>query len=371
MPVWIKTATWKTHRSEYWAAAMQKSAAVGTLELPLIEGDEWAVDDNQPINAEQLQQLKKKITAYFQADPGILYWELGLEENLGKRYHQRHYWQNLAAKTRVVRDAANQVNPDIKLIYQIAELDMQRIEAFFQSKAAKSFDIVALHPYAWPDFPSPDKWLVKFLNQCKSLIAANKLSMPIWFTEVGAPHHGNAPGTFFGYPLKRKQISGQSRAHAPAYMIKLHTIALQQGVEKIFWYNYQDREPGREEAENHFGLRDYWGYLKPIYPAYYTLHSHLDGKKAMGSVQLKHGVQVHKFQNSRETTWVVWSYSKKINNLSLREIDSDLNNQQSIEVLNMVGSSIKLIGQKVNVTSKPMFITLPLKNDESKIFSAQ
>ena len=359
MPVWIKTTTWKTYQPDgYWPTAMQERIAVGTLELPLIVGNEWAIDDNSRITSKQLQQLKDRMKAYFQADPTVLYWELGLEENLHKRYKQTFYWPNLAAKVEAVRAVANQVNPKIKLMYQIAERRMKTLETFFQSQAAKSFDIIALHPYAWPDFPSPDKWLVKYLDQCKAIMAANQLSMPIWFSEVGAPHHGNAPGAFFGYPKSGKQVPGQTRAHAPAYMIKLHAIALQQGVEKIFWYNYKDREPGRDYAENHFGLRDHWGFPKPVYPAYYTLHSHLDYKTAAGSQQLKHGIQVHQFQGTSETTWVVWSYPDRAVEIALTDIDSRLQNQSMLKILTMVGTPIKPAGQQIQITHEPLFITL-------------
>ena len=337
---------------------MQERTDVGTLELPLVIRKEWAVDDSTRLSPERLQRLKEAIKTYFQADPKVLYWELGIEENLGQRYKQSFYWPNLAAKVEAIREVADQVNPNIKLIYQIAERRMSNIEAFFQSEAAKSFDIVALHPYAWPDFPSPDEWLVDYLDQSKAMMAANKLSMPIWFTEVGAPHHGNAPGAFFGYPKKNKQVPGQSRAHAPAYMIKLHTIAFQQGVKKIFWYNYQDRRPERQYAENHFGLRDHWGFPKPVYPAYYTLHSHLDYKTAVGSLQLKQGVQVHKFQDNRETTWVVWSHPAQSAEIKLTDIDSDLQNQAVIEILNMVGTPVKPMGKQIQISSEPLFITL-------------
>ena len=141
-------------------------------------------------------------------------------------------------------------------------------------------------------------------------------------------------------------------------MIKLHAIALQQGVEKIFWYNYQDRRPERQYAENHFGLRDHWGFPKPVYPAYYTLHRHLDYKIAAGSQQLKQGVQVHKFQGNSETTWLVWSYPNQSVKINLGDIDSNLHNQAKIKILNMVGTPILLTGKQIQITHEPLFITL-------------
>jgi hypothetical protein len=159
----------------------------------------------------------------------------------------------------------------------------------------------SLHPYAWPDFPTPEEWLEEFLRATQRMMLANGFAMPIWFTEVGAPHHGTYPGGLFGYPDRRTKVTGQTRYGAAIYMIKLHVMALHQGVQKIFWYNYIDRRPEREYAENHFGMRDYWDYPKPVYPAYFNLHSCLNGKVPARAVRLHNNVRIVTAQVARKS----------------------------------------------------------------------
>lgn len=49
-------------------------------------------------------------------------------------------------------------------------------------------------------------------------------------------------------------------------MVKFHAIALSLGVEKVFWYNYQDRNFDRQDSEANFGMRTFDGYPVPTYP---------------------------------------------------------------------------------------------------------
>jgi hypothetical protein len=301
LPVWVKTMTWNTTSPRRWGFEINKRRSVGLLELPIVVGAEWRSDDSRPISPAQLKKLRTRIERYFESSSATHYWEAGIEENLGKRYHQLYYWPNLKAKIMAIRQAVDAINPNIKLIYQVAERDLSAIQVFLQSDAAKVFDILSLHPYAWPDFPTPEEWLEEFLRATQRMMLANGFAMPIWFTEVGAPHHGTYPGGLFGYPDRRTKVTGQTRYGAAIYMIKLHVMALHQGVQKIFWYNYIDRRPEREYAENHFGMRDYWDYPKPVYPAYFNLHSCLNGKVPARAVRLHNNVRIVTAQVARKS----------------------------------------------------------------------
>ncbi|MCK5190191.1 MAG: hypothetical protein KAR12_09080, partial [Methylococcales bacterium] len=189
LPPWIKTLTWKTFSAKHWKQQIEKrQQQLGVIELPLIVGYEWDSDDSQEIPPAQLEALGSRIKQYFEAQPNLLYWELGLEENIKKRFKKDHYWDNLEKKVRTVREAANGVNPKIKLIYQIAGLNIKSIKKFSKSKAAKVFDIISLHPYAWPNFIDPELWLIDYLKNARLIMKEHELEgMPIWFTEVGVP----------------------------------------------------------------------------------------------------------------------------------------------------------------------------------------
>ena len=279
---WSKTLTWLTTGAQWWGREMAQRRAAGVVELPIIVDDAWLSDDTKRISERQLEQLAARAETYFAADPETVFWETGIEENLSQRFRQPCYWTNLALKARALESAAVRSQTTLKLIYQVAELRVRDVETFLASDAAAHYDVLSLHPYAWPDFPSPEQWLPDFLARVRNAMAKNSRTLPIWFTEVGAPVRGNAPDRFFGYPKKNVAIPGLTRQAAVSNLIKMHVVALQNGVEKIFWYNYRDRGESRARAEDHFGLVDYRGFPKPSYVAYVHLVDTLADLPALG-----------------------------------------------------------------------------------------
>lgn len=355
---WIKTMTWKTTSPKWWGMEMEKRRELGLLELPIVVGADWASDDLQPISRTQLSRLKSRIRQYFEAHPTTGFWETGIEENLRGRYEKPYYWHNLAAKLQVVRQAADAVNPDIRLIYQIAELRPRDVQAFLESKAVQYIDILSLHPYAWPDFPSPEEWLEGFVNETHDLMKARDIEMPIWFTEIGVPHHGNAPGEFFGYPEKGKRVSGCSPYQAVLYLIKIHAMAYHLGVEKLFWYNYRDRGPAREQAEDHFGLRDYWGYPKPAYVAYINLLELLSDKIPDYAGRLQDDIRVYSFRGEGETVVVAWAYPAAKRRIAVSGLLSNSSSlsPDTIRVVDPMGTPILTGESSIEISGEPVFI---------------
>lgn len=316
----------------------------GLEELPIITGAPWTSDDASPIAAGQLESIRALAREYFSADARAQYWEVGIEENLSPEYLKAYYWPNLVAKIRAVREAANQVNPGIRLIYQVAGLDIEAAQRFAASDAAQFFDILSLHPYAWPDFPDPETWLEDYVGTVRQHLQGNGIGdMPIWFTEVGAPHHGNHVGGFFGYPSTGAQVEGLSRLEEARFLVKVHALALQIGVEKIFWYNYQDWGDRREYAEDHFGLRDHEGFPKPAYAAYYTLRQLVDGKTPTQLTRLPNNVTVARFAGDAEDVLVAWRYapiplSDATEPLAWSELYPDLTAHDVATVIDVVGT---------------------------------
>ena len=354
MPAWIKTMTWKTVTSQEWKNEISERLNSGFQELPIIIDDEWQSDDDFPISDDQLDRLSVKVSQYFRADPRVKHWELGIEENLQARFQQPCYWQNLAAKAAVVRQAADQISPnDIKLIYQVAELDIKPVRLFLKSEAAQYFDILSLHPYNWPDFPPPETWIAAYLDKVRNEMKKTDQTFPIWFTEVGAPHHGHYKDHFFGYPDEGIKVHGLSRSQSVSYMIKLHVIAFQQGVQKIFWYNYRDQEPDRDDAENHFGLIDYKGYPKPVYLAYVHLYSLLKDKQPAGMSKVNEHVLVYRFEDQTGTLFVVWNRTPGKRKVQLKKLGLD---PDKASITNAVGKPEPMTNGMIEVGESPSFI---------------
>lgn len=352
---WGKTLTWRTTPPRYWRSEINRRKSSAMLELPIITGQDWYSEDFKPISETQLRSLASRVETFFRAVPDVDYWELGIEENLRPNYHKEFYWENLEAKVKKVRETLERVAPQIRLIYQIATTRADRIEPFAQSEAAKYFDILSLHPYKWPDFPDPDTWLPGLIDQSRMILKANKLDMPIWFTEVGAPHHGNAPGEFFGYPAKGKEVRGVGREEAMGYMAKIYAIALSKGVEKIFWYNYQDRDFGNEYAENFFGMRDFWGYPRPVYSAYARLVMCLDKPRPKAVIKAEEDVIGYQFATPAGLVTMVWNQKPAPSRLfDLRKIG--IHDGDRFQALNLLGNVIRTDGPMISLTESPIYI---------------
>jgi hypothetical protein len=353
---WIKTMTWKTTSPKWWSFEMEKRRSHGLLELPIIVGKEWESDDMQPIGAGQLERLESRIREYFEAHPATVYWEAGIEENLHHRYETPCYWPNLEKKLKAVKSAADKANTDVRLIYQVAELRLQDVRTFLENPASKLIDILSLHPYAWPDFPDPEEWLDNYIKEVRVLLSMNNLDMPVWFTEIGAPHQGGEPGGFFGYPEKGVRVKGKTEYEMVNYMIKLHVMAYAGGVEKIFWYNYRDRKPERDHAENHFGLRDYWGYPKPVYPAYINLQGQLAGRMAGKLRRPFPDLRLYDFDGQDGRVTVAWAYPSAIRQVPLAALLPGADSEDVLGIVDPMGEPIPYTEEAVPISGEPVFI---------------
>ncbi|MFV1982871.1 MAG: hypothetical protein ACC657_04960 [Thiohalomonadales bacterium] len=359
IPTWVKTTTWKTFSPDEWAGEMQQRRDLGVIELPLILDDEWYSDDKKPISAQQLSSLEIKIKRYFSADLAIKFWELGLEENLEARFNDSYYWKNLEAKTKIIRQVANAVNPEIKLIYQIAELDLKPIQAFLQSTAAQYFDVLSLHPYAWPDFKSPELWLPDYLDGVRQLLEQeNRPNMLIWFTEVGAPENRNYPGGFFGYPESGDSVKGLNAKEVSGYLIKIHVLALNLGVEKVFWYNYQDNGKSRNYAEDNFGMRDFWGFPKPVYASYINMYANLYQKLPLAIRTIPNNILVYPFESANEVVLVIWSKTDTEQLIALSSLQDGLVLADIIDIVNTVGTPMVIENDVIPISTNPVFVRI-------------
>jgi hypothetical protein len=246
------------------------------------------------------------------------------------------------------------------MMYQVvASRRLRAVNEFLGSEAAPEFDIISLHPYAWfsypNSFPSPETWMKNLMDSTKLLISRYGLDMSIWFSEIGAPHHGNCDTCFCGYPSSGTPVNGTTLRYGVVYMIKCHALGLSYGAEKIFWYNYRDRGDSRDYSEDHFGTKDYWRYPKPAYAAYLNLFAHIKDKAPAGVAELSGNVWTAGFTGTDEDCIIAWIYPAA-------EADVDVNALVSAGtvtgVKNAAGAPQAFNGSTVRLTGDPVFITV-------------
>lgn len=354
LSTWIKTLTWQTVSEDAWPQEIAKRRAEGKLELPLVVGREWSSDSSQEISDQKLLALENRLTDYLSADPTVTYWELGLEENLQDDYSDEFYWSNLYKKVLVARDVANRINPDIQFIYQIGGRSREAVLNFAQSDAAEVFDILALHPYGWPEFLDPDSWYPEYLDEVASIMELNALEdMPLWVTEIGIPQHIDRFGGYFSSPEGRP-IRGSSWGEAAINLVKMHVISMNFGIEKVFWYNYADRGSEIDDPEDFFGLLTFDRFPRPAYAAYTNFIRLMQGKENVGSSDSIAGVEIHTYKDEHEYVSVVWSESSRSVPIAALDIDG-LGFTEPAQSVNIVGSPVAFHGDTIEVGVEPLF----------------
>ena len=356
-PGWMKTTTevqagWngRTVDTDAWHALLAAQRARGQIELPLILGDTWKTGS--------LEQIRTMMGAIFRADPGagkapvIPAYELGIEENL----NAGDYGQALAhtaEKFATVQKEKASVSPSVKLLYQVAGTDLDPYEKLFGSPLAAKIDVLAAHPYPWNGWPTPDKWHDKLVDDIRAAMAAKGLSLPIWYTEVGAVQN-DADASVILSGLKPTG-RGLTRADYAAYLVKLHAHAFAKGIERVFWYNYRDRTTATTDAEAHFGLRDYWGFPKPGYLAYAAAIRCMKGRTA-SEIAAPAGVKAYRFSGADQDCIAAWTYPDATKTVSLDAISTGLSPEDINEAFDTVGAPVQADMGSVELSSYPTFL---------------
>ena len=134
--------------------------------------------------------------------------------------------------------------------------------------------------------------------------------------------------------------------------------------EKVFWYNYKDRGPDREFAEDHFGLIDHWGYPKPAYLAYVHMNRSLADKRVGEAVRTK-DIWAYNFRGDSEDVIVAWSFPAESIEASLTELGVRTSSNEIIRITNAIGDLITADGDRIGLTNEPVFIhVVSSKNGE-------
>lgn len=347
------------------AAAFQKMIATrrasGFEEMMLVGGKDWRRDGETPFSEKELARLVDHMNQEFRAVPDLLNWELGLEENLAWRKNDGkwpYYWQNLEQKSAAVRKAAGAVNPRIALAYQIAELPLNCIETFAASPAARNFDLLSLHPYAWSTFQMPDLWLDNYLKSVRDILKKHSANLQIDFSEVGCPQEGNPiPGGFFGYRRtdlgagNDAHVKGVTRAGYPVFLVKMNVLALANDIKYVYWYNYRDHGDKPEYPEHHFGLVDHWGFPKPAYQAYCVMANLIDDAKFSGRSTIG-SVSRFVFDGNRRQCIVVWNQAGKKDAVALSTLAPGA---KTVRGFDLFGREIPADGP-VTVSERPLYL---------------
>ena len=343
-PTWVKTI-WTVQavdgasvNAQSWRRLVAAARKFNQIEVPVVADDVWKSGD--------IKDIKNEMRQFFKADPHVKVWEMGVEENLQPGWEED--LPETAQKLAAVRQVKNSINPEIKLAYQIVGQRGADLETFLRSDASDYADIIALHPYRWPDFKTPELWLDRYLAEVKRLKATYGKNLPVWFTEVGAPTDDGAVQLYSG----PRKVYGLNPKEQADYLTKIYATALNQGVEKIFWYEYQDSCSSASDVECHFGLKRQDGTPKPAYRAYKAI-SDCVGNKTPAGERIEGGTRISSFEGSGQECHVVWRYPDSRTTFPLSSVAAT---SQDTRAFDVTGRPVTTSHGQVAITKSPLLL---------------
>lgn len=218
----------------------------------------------------------------------ITYWEVWNEPNIGFWLSTDDEYVELLKAT---YSAAKEANPECQVLMGgTAGAPVDYIRMLYQAGCKGSFDVVNIHPYQYPT--APDAGLADAIGAVRKVMTEyDDAAKPIWITEIGYPNH---TGT-----------SGVDLRTQAAYLARTYVIALSSGVEKLFWYDYQN---GTDPAynEHNFGIVFADNTPKPCLHALRTTADLLEGRSLVTRIASREAVG-YLFAAGPDRVLVAWA----------------------------------------------------------------
>ncbi len=184
-------------------------------------------------------------------------WQVWNEPNL------KHFWDDpdpndYARLLRATYRRIKQADPNATVVWGATS----RLDWTFMAPALAgadgAFDVMAIHPYGYGDPRAPEAYIPDALDELRALLDRHGAGgRPIWFTEWGWPTHTG-----------RRGITDRQQAQ---FFARAHLLALHRGLERSFWYEFQERRETDEANEDAFGIVEHSLKPKPAYVACRTL----------------------------------------------------------------------------------------------------
>lgn len=205
------------------------------------------------------------------------------------------YYYSLLKQTYQTVKAAK---PDISVVGPVTPLDWNWLEQLFQMGGLNYMDVISVHPYRYPSSP---EGLAQDLVTLQNLIKKynNGQTKPIWISEIGWPTETDSRGS--------------SESTEAQYLVRSYAVALGQGVQKMFWYDFKDDGLDKTYSEDNFGIMRNEGDAlgkyapKPAYSAYAAMTRELANKSFEQIETVGDGIDSYLFGNGNDQTRVVWS----------------------------------------------------------------
>lgn len=159
----------------------------GVTILPILAYDvRWATPAYQHLDAWR-QYVRQTVTRY---QHRLRYWEVWNEPDLEQFWKETPNPANYTTLLRATYQEIKNINPDLQvLLGGLSGIPYEYIEGVYQAGGKDCFDIMAVHPYRYPETPEA-RSLKDDLDKLRKLMAEyGDADKPVWITEIGWPTH--------------------------------------------------------------------------------------------------------------------------------------------------------------------------------------
>ncbi len=272
----------------------------------------------------------------------IHYWEVWNEPNIG-------FWRGTAEQYcdlfRATARAIRETDPQAKVVMGgTAGAPPDWLEMLYQAGLGELMDVINIHPYRYPK--PPDEGLAQAIKAVRAVMTEHgDGDKPLWITEIGWPNHIGPRG-----------VNLYTQA---AYLARTYVIALASGVQRLFWYDYQN---GTDPTynEHNFGIVFADNTPKPCFHALRTMSLLLDGAVFRRKLKTPPRTAGYLFRRGDTPVLALWS-------LDGRQLVG-LKTKPPMYVIDLMGHRRKItLEEGVNhlgLSEAPIFVEVPSEHFE-------
>jgi len=228
----------------------------------------------------------------------VHYYEIWNEPNLTDFYTGSV--ENLVLLTKEAARILKDVDPSNRIVSPSATSNygVNWVEKFLAAGGGRYVDVIGYHFYVTPKAPEN---MVPVMEKVRSIMSKYGINKPLWNTEAGwfiANRQNVVKPTLSG--IKSKVLTDDE---AVAYIARSYIIAWTMGIERFYWYAWDNHEMGLVEPDNRSP--------KSAVQAYKNIQSWLIGSKLTDCTSSADGTWVCSATGSDGSrSWIVWNTQK-------------------------------------------------------------
>lgn len=210
----------------------------------------------------------------------------------------------LVELTRVAREELKAVDPAALLVSPsfVAEDGLKKLDEFLAKGGGRHVDIVGYHFYVAPEKP---EYMLGLIREVRRLMGKHGVAgKPLWNTETGwliANSRGAVDPKHVGFPADTKILSSDE---APAYVARALILSWAAGVQRLYWYAWDNKALGLSEEEGKV--------LKPAARAYSRTYRWLRDARMNSCRGDSRGIWTCQLiRPGEDRAWLVWTTAKQ------------------------------------------------------------